>query len=210
MRAVLAIVRRLGVAERNQVSSESEDGLRVATGRRSAAGGGARVDRRPPGAERRRAGAGRLRRAAVAAAVGPRRRSDPPGADRRRGGAGRCASAGQPDRHRLGRTDDPLRRHEGAEGPVPVADPLGPGVLVPALLRAGQRQRSRQPRDASGARRRRVRRQRSEDLDQRCPVRQVRHPARPHRSGAAQAQGHLVLHLSDGRRRGSRSGRSPR
>ena len=52
-----------------------------------------------------------------------------------------------------------------------MADPHRRGVLVPAVLRAGQRQRPRQPRHAGRARRRRVRRQRAEDLDERRPVR---------------------------------------
>ena len=37
-------------------------------------------------------------------------------------GQGGRAPAGQPDRHRLGGTDDPLRRHRGAEGALPLAD----------------------------------------------------------------------------------------
>ena len=48
---------------------------------------------------------------ALAAAVGARRRPDPPAAHRRRADRGRRPPAGQPDRHRLGRPDDPLRRH---------------------------------------------------------------------------------------------------
>ena len=63
---------------------------------------------------------------------------------------------------------------------------------------------------ASGARRRRVRRQRPEDLDVGRPHREVRHPHRPDRSRRAEAQGHLVLHLPDGHARASRSGRSSR
>ena len=62
----------------------------------------------PIGAPARRR---RLRRAALAAAVGPRRRPDPPADHRRRARRRRDPPPGQPDRHRLGRSDDPLRRH---------------------------------------------------------------------------------------------------
>ena len=54
---------------------------------------------------------------------------------------------------------------------------------------------------AGRARRRRVGRQRPEDLDVAGPVLQVRHPDRPHRPRRAEARGHLVLHLPDGRAR---------
>ncbi len=50
------------------------------------------------------------------------------------------------------------------------------------------------------ARWRRVRDQRFEDLVERCASFRVRHPDRPHRSGPAEAQGHLVLHHADGLR----------
>ncbi len=98
-------------------------GLRAPAGRRSPSPGRASVDRRAPVTERPGARRGRLRGAALATAVGARRRPDPPAADRRRADRGRRAPPDQPDRHRVGRSDDPLRRHQGAEGPLPVADP---------------------------------------------------------------------------------------
>ena len=69
---------------------------------------------------------------------------------------------------------------------------------MPAVLRARCRLRPRRPVVPGRPRRRRVRRQRFEDLVERGPPRQARHPDRPHRSRPAEAQGHLVLHLSDG------------
>ncbi len=53
----------------------------------------------------------------------------------------------------------------GAEGPLPVPAAGGRGDLVPAVLRARRRLRPGQPRHPGGARRRRVGRQRPEDLD---------------------------------------------
>ena len=47
-------------------------------------------------------------------------------------------------------------------------------------------------------RRRRVRRQRPEDLDERRPHVRLRHPARPNRPSCAEAPRHLLLHLPDG------------
>ena len=61
--------------------------------------------------------------------------------------------------------------------------------LVPAVQRAGGRQRPRVAADDGGARRRRVRAQRPEDLDDAGAVRPLRHPARPHRSGRGAAPG---------------------
>ncbi len=52
-------------------------------------------------------------------AVGPRRRPDPPADHRRRARRAPACGGRQPDRHRLGRADDPLRRHAGAEGALP-------------------------------------------------------------------------------------------
>ena len=73
---------------------------------------------------------------------------------------------------------------------------------MPALQRAGRRQRPRQPRHAgrsatatstSSTARRSGRRS--------AHVRRVRHPHRPHQPRRAEAQGRLVLHLPDGRAR---------
>ena len=69
---------------------------------------------------------------------------------------------------------------------------------MPALLRAGRRQRPGRAVDQRGARRRRVDRQRPEDLDLLRPLRPLRDPDRPHRPRRAQAQGHHLLRLPDG------------
>ena len=90
-----------------------------------------------PDADRPPAGRGRLRRAALAEAVGPRRRPDPPDHHRRGAAAGRRAPAVEHDRHRLGRAHDRARRHRGAEGALPVPAARRRGDLVPALQRAG-------------------------------------------------------------------------
>ena len=69
----------------------------------------------------------------------------------------------------------------GAEAALPVPAARRRGDLVPAVQRARRRQRPRRPRHPGRARRRRVGRQRPEDLDLDGPPRQVRHPHRPHR-----------------------------
>ena len=58
-----------------------------------------------------------------------------------------------------------------------------------------------------GARRRRVRHQRPQDLDELLRRRRVVHRARPHRSRRAQAQGHLGVRRADAAGRASSSGR---
>ena len=112
--------------------------------------------------------------------------------------AGRCRGAEQPDRHRLGGADDPARRHRGAEAALPARDPQRRGDLVPAVQRTRRRLRPGVAGDPGRTRRRRVRHQRLQDLDERRASVEVRHPHRPHRPGRAQAPGHLVLHLPDG------------
>ena len=62
--------------------------------------------------------------------------------------------------------------------------------LVPGLLRARLRFRPRLAADAGRARRRRLRGQRPEDLDQRRPSRRLVHAARAHRPRRAQAPRH--------------------
>ena len=62
-------------------------------------------------------------------------------------------------------------------------------ALVPALLRAGRRLRPRRAAHARGARRRRLGRQRPEDLDLGRAVRRLRHPGDAHRPQRAKAQG---------------------
>ena len=134
---------------------------------------------------------------AMARAVGTRRRPDPPTDRRRRVVESEGPPPGEPDRHRLGRSDLDVRGHRRAEAAVPSADAVRRGVLVPVVQRARQRQRPGQPRHPCSSRRRRVRGQRSEDLDEWRSARGVRDPSRPNRSRRAEAQGHLVLHLPD-------------
>ena len=144
------------------------------------------------------------------APVGPRRRPDPPADHRRRADQGR-ASAGRSTRSASAgparRSSTPAR---GAEAPLPVADPRRRGVLVPAVLRAGQRQRPRQPRHPGRARRRRVRRQRAEDLDERRAVRPF--GILIARTDPDAARSTRASRTSSARwtRRASRSARSPR
>ena len=185
-------------------------GLRAAGGRRSAPPRGARVAGRQPVADRPPARRGGLRGAALAEAVGPRRRPDPPDPDRRGAGGRRGASPVEHDRHRLGRAHDRARRHRGAEGALPVPAAGRRGDLVPALQRARLRVRPGVARHPGRARRRRVGRERPEDLDVARPALEARHPHRPHRPRRAEARGHLVLHLPDGHARASRSARSSR
>ena len=64
---------------------------------------------------------------------------DLPRGDRARRGA----AAHERDRARDGRPDDHRPRHRGAEGALPPEDPVGRGDLVPGLLRARRRLRSR-------------------------------------------------------------------
>ena len=92
----------------------------------------------------------------------------------------------------------------GAARPLPAEDLQRRGGLVPAVLGARRRLRPRQPFLSGGQGRRRVRRQRLEDLVERRAPRAARHPDRPHRPRSAEAQGHLVLHLPDGPARASR------
>ena len=75
------------------------------------------------------------------------------------------AAAVQHHRHRHGRPDGDGVGHRGDEAPAAAAARVQPGDLVPAVQRAGRGLRRRRARDACGARRRRVGRQRSEGLD---------------------------------------------
>ena len=95
----------------------------------------------------------------------------------------------RPRRHaqcqRDGRQDGRPRHHRlrlaGAEEFLSAAHSLRRGLLVPGLFRAGLRLRSRLAEDPRGARRRRLHRQRHQDLDHACASRQ------PHvRAGAHQ------------------------
>ena len=63
-------------------------------------------------------------------------------------------------------------RHAGAAGEVPAAHRLDGRLVVPGLLGAGRRFRPRVAQDARRAARRRLRRERPEDVDQLCPLRE--------------------------------------
>ena len=94
---------------------------------------------------------------------------------------------------------------DGAEGALPRADPHRRGDLVPGLLRARRRLRSRGAEDARGPRRRRVGRHRSEGVDERRPVLEVVHARRAHRPRGAEAQGPDLLPDGHGAGRRRRS-----
>ena len=133
----------------------------------------------PPRARARRAlparlepaaGRGGLRRPALAQAVGPRRRPGAAARDRRGAARRAGAPAAQPDRHRLGRADAARRRHPGAARALPPGHPRRLRALVPAVQRARRRQRPRVADDPRRARRRRVRGERPEGLDDASPT----------------------------------------
>ena len=79
--------------------------------------------------------------------------------------------------HRHGDAADPPVRHRGAEAALPRAGDQGREDLVPRDHRAGRRLGRRRHQDARGARRRRVRDQRLEDLHHERPPRRL-HRAR--------------------------------
>ena len=112
-------------------------------------------------------------------------------------------------RHPDGRQHHPAVGDRGAEAALPAPHPLRRGPVVPGLLRAQRRVRSRQPGLPRRARRRRVGHQRPEDLDVGRPSGQLDLRAGPHRPRRAEAQGHLVPAGPDGpagRRGPARSG----
>ncbi len=90
----------------------------------------------------------------------------------------------------------------GAAAAVAARDPLGRRALVPGLQRAAGRLRPRQPPHDGGARRRRVRRQRPEDLDLHRAPREVGPLPAPHRPrgdrARRQARGHHRVHHRHG------------
>ena len=83
------------------------------------------------------------------------------------------------DRPRHGGTDDHQPRHGGAEGALPAAAPGRRRDLVPGLLRAGRRVRSRRRAHIGAARGRPVRAGRPEGLVVLRPHRRLLHPPRP-------------------------------
>ena len=123
--------------------------------------------------------------------------------DRARPGAQRGQRPGPGD----GRPDGHRPRQRRAEAPLPRADPLGRGDLVPGLLRARLGLGPRFGQDAGRARRRRLARHRAEGVDDAGPPRQVVHARRAHRPRCAQAPGAQLLPHGHGA--GRRPGASP-
>ncbi len=138
------------------------------------------------------------------------RRRRPSGlpAHRQLGDVGRRrALPDQRHRPRHGRADDPASRHRGAEAPLPAAAALRRGDLVPGVLGAQRRQRSRQRADLGGARRRQLDHQRPQGVDQPGALRQLDDPAGAPQQRRQVQRPHL-LHRPDRRRaRASRCGR---
>ena len=99
-------------------------------------------------------------------------------------------------RHDARRADAHRRGHRRAAALPPAPHPPRRRRLVPGLLRAGGRLRPRLAAHAGRARRRRVRRDRPEDLEHPGPRRRLVRAARAHRPRRAEAQGH---HLADPR-----------
>ena len=160
---------------------------------------GAATGRQPPGARRvpavvgRRAARGRTPRAALAEGMG--RRLLDPGAGRHRRGARpgvRPAQRAVPRRDLQRGPDAGAQRDCRATRAVHARD-LERRSVVPGLLRAQRRLRSRRPPDPRGARRRQLRRERSEDLDELGERGRLVHAARAHRH-RGQAQGDQLPH----------------
>ena len=90
-------------------------------------------------------------------------------------------------------------RLPGAEGALPAADGEPRHLVVPGLLRARRRLRPRLAAHHRGARRRRLGRQRPEDLDHARPVRRLDLLPGPHRPDRREeAARHLAAALPDG------------
>ena len=93
----------------------------------------------------------------------------------------------------------------GAEAQISAAAGLGRKGLVPVVLRARRRLRCRGASHPRGEEGRRLDHQRPEDLDLGRALFRLRHPADPHRSQCAQAQGahHVLPGHEEPRRRGA-------
>ena len=172
---------------------------------------GPRLRRRGQGPRRGRAARSarrvRLRHAALARAVGPRRRRGR-AARHRAGVRGRRDQPARLRHHRLGHPHpDPARhRRPGRALGPPGARPGG--HLVPALQRARRRLRRRGHQDPGHPGRRRLAGQRPEGLDQRRPRRRLRARHGPHQPRRHEARGHHDDGHRHARRRASRCGRS--
>ena len=173
-------------------------GLRDAGARRQPAHRGARLVGGPPRSHRASAGRGGLCGAPLAPPLRAGRRCRPPADHRRGADRRRRAPARQPDRHRMGRADHSPRRHPGPARALPDEGAVRRGAVVPAVQRARRRLRPGRAGDPSRARRRHLRAQRDQDLDQPGPPGPARDPHRPDRSRGGQAQRHLVLRLPHG------------
>ena len=167
------------------------------------------VDRRRVlGAAGRMAHLALRRRLLRAELAGPLRRSRP--ADglrrhpRRRARRRRRAAPSEP---RLPRPGHHHARQRGDQGPVPPRPDQRARALVPGLQRARRRLRPRVAAHDRDARRRRVRDQRPQDLDELLRRRRLVHPPRSHRPRRAEAQGALCVRGADGPARASSSGR---
>ena len=99
-------------------------------------------------------------------------------------------------------------RHAGAEGTLPARHGQPRHLVVAGLLRARRRLRPRQPAHDRGARRRRLGRQRPEDVDHARPARRLDLHARAHRPRGEEAGRHLDAAHRHDHARASRSGRS--
>ena len=99
------------------------------------------------------------------------------------------------------------RPPEDQKAVPPARHPQGRARVVPGLLRARGRLRPGLPAHPGRARRRRVRRQRPEDLDQPRPRRRLLRAARAHRPRRAEAPGHHLADRPHGHARASTSGR---
>ena len=131
----------------------------------------------------------RLRDAALAQALGARRRRG--GAARDRAGVqggGRDEAAVL--HHRVGDPHVDPACNGGPGGPLGAAGAAPGGHLVPALQRARRRKRRGGRQDAGHPRRGRLARQRPEGVDERRALRVVRPRDDPHRPRRPQAQGH--------------------
>src|SRR5262245_1027564 len=146
---------------------------------------------------------GRVPRNGMAEAV-RRRRGAADGASHRgrRDGAGQRAGADQRTRPGHRRPHDRGAWQRGPETAVPPEDPDRRGAVVPALLGAQRRFRSRLAQDERRGAGRSLRGERPEDLDEWRPDRGLGIAPGAHQYRSAEAQGHLVLldeHAAAGR-----------
>ncbi len=148
-----------------RVTPREDHGFRNAERKRSAPPRRARVVRSKSESDGVAACASRLRRAALAAAMGSAGRTRTAADHRRRTQTRRHLAAEQSGRDQQLRHFARAARHEGATGPLSVAGAVRRRNVVSAVQRAEFRFRSCEPAHASRAGRRSLRDQRLEDLD---------------------------------------------